>query len=152
CCYWRKISGWMSDRAREIAEGARLARQAVELGKDDAVALTRGGHALGHFGGNLDSCIALLDRALALNPNLAAAWYLSGFQSISRGEPDDAIGRFERAMRLSPMDPEMVRMQTGMTMCHLFAGRFDAASAWAEKASRQPPSFLLAFSIIAAAH
>ena len=152
CFYWRRISGWMSDRTREIAEGARLARRAVELGKDDAVALTRAGHALGHFGGDLDHCIALLDRALVLNPNLSAAWYLSGFQRISRGEPDAAIERFERAMRLSPLDPEMVRMQTGMTMCHLFAGRFDAASSWAEKASREPPSFLLAFSIIAATH
>lgn len=152
CCYWRKISGWMSDQTREIAEGARLARRAVELGKDDAVALTRAGHALGHFGGSLDDCIALLDRALVLNPNLAATWYLSGFQRISRGEPDDAIERFEHAMRLSPVDPEMVRMQTGMTMCHLFARRFEPASAWAEKASREQPSFLLAFSIIAAAH
>jgi hypothetical protein len=43
-------------------------------------------------------------------------------------------------------------MQTGMTMCHLFAGRFEAAAAWAEKASREPQSFLLAFSIIAASH
>lgn len=152
CCYWRKISGWMSDRTREIAEGARLARRAVELGKDDAVALTRAGHALGHFGGDLDYCIALVDEALALNPNLSAAWYLSGFQRISRGEPDAAIARLEFAMRLSPMDPEMVRMQTGMTMCHLFAGRFDAASSWAEKAAQEPPSFLLAFSVIAATH
>jgi TolB-like protein/Tfp pilus assembly protein PilF len=152
CCYWRKISGWMSDPVREIAEGARLAHRAVELGRDDAIALTRAGHALGHFGGDLDGCIALLDRALVLNPNLSAAWYLSGFQRISRGQPDNAIERFERAMRLSPMDPEMVRMQTGMTMCHLFAGRFDSASSWAEKASREPPSFQLAFSIIAAAH
>src|SRR3546814_15991533 len=47
----------------EASEGARLARRAVELGRDDAVALTRGGHALGHFGGDLDACIALLDRA-----------------------------------------------------------------------------------------
>jgi TolB-like protein len=152
CCYWRKISGWLSDPTREIAEGTRLAHRAVELGKDDALALTRAGHALGHFGADLDSCIALLDRALVLNPNLTAAWYLSGFQRISRGEPDSGIERFERAMRLSPMDPEMVRMQTGMTMCHLFAGRFDCASSWAEKASRGPPSFLLAFSIIAATH
>ena len=46
CHFWRKVNGWMTDRAQEIAEGARLARRAVELGKDDAVALTRGGHAL----------------------------------------------------------------------------------------------------------
>src|SRR3546814_7720793 len=58
----------------------------------------------------------LLDRALVLDPNLSAAWYLSGFQRIARGDHDDAIGRFARAMRLSPLDPEMVRMQTGTAM------------------------------------
>ena len=49
CHFWRKVNGWMTDRTQEIAEGTRLARRAVELGKDDAVALTRGGHALAHF-------------------------------------------------------------------------------------------------------
>jgi TolB-like protein len=64
CHVWRKINGWMADRAQETEQGARLAQRAIELGKNDAVALTRGGHALGHFGGDLDGCIALLERAL----------------------------------------------------------------------------------------
>ena len=93
CHLWRKIHGWMTDRPQEIAEGARLARRAVDLGKDDAVALARSGSALSHFGGDLDSCIALLDRALVLNPNLAAAWFLGGFLRVWHGEPDDAIER-----------------------------------------------------------
>jgi TolB-like protein len=152
CHFWRKINGWMTNPAREAAEGARLARRAVELGVNDAVALTRGGHALGHFGGDLDGCIALLDRALVLNPNLSAAWYLGGFQRITLGEPDDAIERISHAMRLSPLDPEMVRMQAGMAMAHLFAGRFAEASAWAEKAFRDLPGFLLVSAIIAASH
>ena len=75
-----------------------------------------------------------IDRALMLNPNLAAAWFLGGFLRVWHGEPDGAIEHFERAMRLSPLDPEMYRMQAGMAMAHLFAGRFDAASSWAEKA------------------
>ena len=152
CYFWRKVNGWMTDRAREIAEGARLARRAVELGKDDAVALARGGHALAHLTGDLDGGIALIDRALVLNPNLAAAWFLGGFLRIWRGEPDDAIERFARAMRLSPLDPEMYRMQAGTAMAHLLAGRFDAASSWAEKAFREMPSFLIAVGIIAASH
>jgi TolB-like protein len=152
CHLWRKIHGWMTDRPQEVAEGARLARRAVDLGKDDAVALARSGSALSHFGGDLDSCIALLDRALVLNPNLAAAWFLGGFLRVWHGEPDDAIERFTRAMRLSPLDPEMYRMQAGMAAAHLFAGRFDAASSWAEKASMDLPSFLLPASIIAASH
>ena len=150
CVFWRKLNGWMTDRAREMEEGARLARRAVELGKNDAIALTRGGHALGHFGGELNGCIALVDKALVLNPNLAAAWYLGAFQRIARGEPDVAIERFQHAMRLSPLDPEMVRMQAGMALAHMLAGRFDMALSWAEKALRELPNFGLATAIIAA--
>src|SRR5258707_560158 len=84
CHFWRKVNGWMTDRPREIAEGARLARRAVELGGDDAVALTRGGHALAHLAGDVDGGIALIDRALLLNPNLASAWILSGLLTGAR--------------------------------------------------------------------
>jgi TolB-like protein len=152
CHFWRKINGWMIDRAQEIAEGARLARRAVALGRDDAGALARSGHALAHLVGDLDGGIALTDTALALNPNLAAAWFLGGFLRIWRGEPEDAIERFARAMRLSPVDSETYRMQAGTAMAHLLAGRFDAAASWAEKAFRDMPSFLIAVSIIAASH
>jgi TolB-like protein/Tfp pilus assembly protein PilF len=153
CYFWRKVNGWMTDRSQEIAEGTRLARRAVELGKDDAVALTRSGHALGHLVGELDGGIALLDRAVALNPNLAAAWFLGGFLRAWRGgEPDGAIEYFARAIRLSPLDPEMYRMQAGMAMAHLFAGRFDTASSWAEKSFRDLPGFLMVVSVIAASH
>jgi TolB-like protein len=105
CHFLHKFNGWTADPAKEAAEGARLARRAVELGKDDAVALARSGHALAHLAGDLDRGIALTDRALALNPNSAAAWLLGGYLRISRGEPDAAIERFARAMRLSPLDP-----------------------------------------------
>jgi TolB-like protein/Flp pilus assembly protein TadD len=152
CHFWRKINGWMTDRPREIAEGVRLARLAVELGKDDAVALTRGGHALAHLAGELDGGIALIDKALVLNPNLAAAWFLGGFLRTVRGDPDDAIEFLTRAMRFSPLDPEMFRMQAGMALSHLFAGRFDAASSWAEQSFREAPTFLAVVAIIAASH
>ena len=152
CYFWRKVNGWMTDHARETADGARLVRRAVELGKDDAVALARSGHALGHLVGDLDGGIALIDRALVLNPNLAAAWFLGGFLRLWRGEPDDAIERFAHAMRLSPLDSEMYRMQAGTAMAHLLAGRFDIASSWAEKAYRELPSFLMVVAVIAASH
>jgi tetratricopeptide (TPR) repeat protein len=94
----------------------------------------------------------LLDRAVLLNPNLASAWFLGGFLRVWHGEPESAIEHFTRAMRLSPLDPEMYRMQAGMAAAHLFAGRFDTASSWAEKAFRDLPSFLMVVGIIAASH
>src|SRR5215469_5195376 len=151
CYLWRKVNGWTTDALQEAAKAAHLARRAVELGKADPVALTRGGHALAHFG-DLEIAIASVDRALVLNPNFAAAWYLSGFQRVFRGEPDNAIPRFARAMRLSPLDPEMVRVLIGTAIAHLFAGRFDEASSWAEKALGESPGFVVAGGVLAASH
>jgi tetratricopeptide (TPR) repeat protein len=152
CIFWRKVNGWMNDPLAETTEGTRLARRAVELGEDDAVALTRSGHALAHLAGDLDGGIALIDRALALNPNLASAWFLGGFLRLWNGDPESAIAHFAHAMRLSPLDPETYRMQAGMAAAHLFARRFAMASSWAEKAFRQLPSFLMVVAVIAASH
>jgi TolB-like protein len=147
--FWRKVNGWTEDRDLETPEGIRLARRAAELGRDDAVALTRGGHALAHLAGDLDRGIALLDRAVFLNPNLASAWFLGGFLRTWHGECEDAIEHFERAMRLSPVDPELYRMQAGIAMAHLFAGRVEKASVWAERSYSNLPSFLMVVALIA---
>jgi len=152
CHFWRKINGWMSERPGETAEGVRLARLAVELGRDDAVALTRGGHALAHLAGDVDSGIALLDRARLLNPNLAPAWFLGGILRALRGETDAAIDNLNHAVRLSPLDPEMFRMQVGMAIAHFFAGRYDVAATWAEKAQGNLPSLLPAVALLVASH
>ncbi len=152
CHFWRKLNGWMTDRTQEIAEGTRLARLAVELGRDDAVALTRGGHALAHLAGDVDGGIALLDRARLLNPNLAPAWFLGGTLRALRGETDAAIEHLTHAVRLSPVDPEMFRMQVGMALAHFVAGRFEPAAAWAEKALRNLPCLLASVALIAASH
>ncbi|MEG0859189.1 MAG: winged helix-turn-helix domain-containing protein [Pseudomonas sp.] len=152
CHFWRKINGWMSERPREIAEGVRLARLAVELGRDDAVALTRGGHALAHLAGDVDSGIALLDRARLLNPNLAPAWFLGGILRALRGETEAAIDNLNHAVRLSPLDPEMFRMQVGMAIAHFFAGRYEIAATWAEKAQGNLPSLLPAVALLVASH
>ena len=152
CHFWRKVNGWTINGSMETAEGARLAHRAVELDRDDAVALARSGHVFGHLAGDIDSGIAMLDRARILNPNLASAWFLGGFLRVWRGESEPAIELFAQAMRLSPLDPEMYRMQAGMAMAHLFAGRFDVASSWAEKSFWNLPSFLMVVSIVAASH
>src|SRR5215471_15692624 len=112
CYVVRKICGWTANRAQEMAEATRLARLAAQLGKDDAVALAFGGLALGYVAGDFEGALALVDRALSLNPNLATAWYASGtVRAFRGGEPDVAIEHLRRAMRLSPRDPLMFTMQ-----------------------------------------
>jgi TolB-like protein len=150
CHSWRKLSRWVTDLKREIAEGTRLVRRAVALGQDDAVALAASAHALTHLARDLDGSIALLDRALVLDPNLAAGWYLGGFVRIWRGEPDDAIERIAHGMRLSPLGPDMHRMEVGTAMAHLLAGRTEDALSWAERASIHRSNHAFPISILAA--
>ena len=74
CYVFAKTNGWISDTANEIAEVTRLAQRAVELGKDDAIALAASGWALAYVVRDLEVGAALIDRALVLNSNLAEAW------------------------------------------------------------------------------
>jgi TolB-like protein len=152
CYIWRKLNGWVIDSAQETSEGARLAWRAVELGKDDAVALSRGGHALAWFARDLDNGAAFIDRALVMNPNLAAAWNLSGWVRAYRGELDLAIEHHARAMRLSPLDPVLYNMHVGTAFAHFLAGRYDEAIRWANSALREQPNFAAATRVLAAAN
>ncbi len=152
-CYgWRKVNSQMTDRVPEIAETARLARRAVELGRDDAAALSASGLALAYVVGDLDDGAAFIDRALALNPNLAAAWNYSGIARNWLGEPDLAIEHLARAMRLSPRDPLIGIMQAETAHAHFFAGRYDVATSWAGMALREEPNSLNALRIAAASN
>jgi TolB-like protein len=151
CFVWRKVNGWIGNRAQEIAEAARLARGAVDLGADDAVALSAGGYTLAFVVHDLDAGSAFIDRALAVNPNLASAWQNSGWVKTFLGEPEEAIQRQTHMLRLSPLDPLSFRAQGGIAFAHFLAGRYDEASSWAEMALRQRPTFLAAIRELAAA-
>jgi TolB-like protein/Tfp pilus assembly protein PilF len=152
CYSQRKASGWMVDRAQEIAETERLARRAAALGEDDAVALCTAGIALAYVVGELEHGNALMDRALAINPNWASAWLFSGWGKVWLGEPEAAIELVERAMRLSPQDPQIFNAQAAIALAHFFAGRYADASSWADMAAREQPIHFIANCVSAASN
>jgi TolB-like protein/DNA-binding SARP family transcriptional activator len=152
CYVHRKANGWIVDRAQETAEAARLARRAVELGRDDAAALSYGAHALGYVVGDLDDGAAFVDRALVLNSNMAAAWGTSSWIKICFGEPDTGIKHAALAMRLSPLDPRLFVWQFYTALAHLCAGRYDDGALWGERALRGQPNYGAAMRAAAASH
>jgi TolB-like protein/class 3 adenylate cyclase len=141
CYVIAKINGWISDTENAIAEVKRLAQRAVELGKDDAIALGAGGNALAFVVRDLGVGAGLIDRALVLNSNLAEAWNFGGWVKIWLGEPEAAIERFARAMRLSPLDPWLLGMRAGTAYAHFFLGRYDEAASWAAMALQDNPHY-----------
>jgi tetratricopeptide (TPR) repeat protein len=152
CYVLRKARGWRTNHAEESAEAARLARRAVQLGKDDALALVRGGYALSYVVVALDEGAAFIDRSLVLNPNLATAWNTSGWAKVWLGEPEVAIQHFAYGMRLSPLDPVLQLFLSGTAFGYFLTGRYDEAVLWAEKAVRQEPTYSSAVRALAASN
>jgi adenylate cyclase len=150
CFIQRKTSGWMTDRPREVTETTRLARQAADWGREDAVALSSAGFALAYIAEELEEGATLIERALMLNPNLAWAWFYSGWVKIYLGEPDTAIQHAKQAMRLSPNDTYAFSMRAVIAYGHLIAGRFSEAVPWAEMAVRERPNHLTSWRALAA--
>ena len=142
-CYTRRRqSRWMKDHPHEMAELERLARRAIALANDDAVALYTGGWALVHVAGSVEEGTAAINRALTLNPNMTNAWHLSGWTNIFIGDPGKAVEHFARAMRLNPLDPIFHRMQVGTIAALLLVGRYEESSLVAQAALQQYPTFL----------
>jgi TolB-like protein len=148
-CYGqRHWNRWMTDPAQEIAEAVRLAREAIDLGPDDAVALYSGGWILDFLGRDPEAGITFIDRACALNRNSASAWLAAGWVRIHLRDPEKAIAHFAEAMRLSPLDRRTFSMQTGTAFAHFFAGRNDDALLWAERALCEKSSWLPTLHIV----
>jgi TolB-like protein len=152
CYVWAKSNGWFSNTANEIAEVKRLAQRAVELGKDDATALGASGWALAYVVRDPGVGAALIDRALVLNSNSAEAWNFGGWVKTFLGEPEAAIERFARAMRLSPLDPRVTGMRGGTAFAHFFLGRYDEAASWAAMALQDNPDYPPGLRIAAASN
>jgi TolB-like protein/class 3 adenylate cyclase len=151
CYSQRKSSGWMIDPARETAETATLARRAAELGREDALALSSAGTALVFVVGDFDGGGAYIERAIALNPNLAWAWVSSAVLHAFGGEPEIAIEHAGRALRLSPHDTQVFVMHFTTALAHFVAGRYAEASSWAAMACREQPDHIPANCMVAAA-
>jgi TolB-like protein/class 3 adenylate cyclase/Tfp pilus assembly protein PilF len=152
CYVWRKANGWMNDRGAEIREATRLAKRAIELGRDDAAALSRAGHVLGYVTGDLDAAVPAIDRALLLNPNLSAAWNFAGWTRVLRGEPEAAIEYLARSMRLSPLDQLGYSAKGSTAHAHFFLGNYTEASMWSDRAVQENPNYLIVNCIAAASH
>lgn len=138
----RKQGLWMVDVDAETADGIRLSRRAMELGKDDAAALCAGGFGLAFLGAKLDAGLALTDRTLALNPNLAVAWMSSGWIRPYIGEPETAIKHLAYGMRLSPLDPQRFQFYMATSLAMRCARRYEEAAAWATKVLQEHSDYV----------
>jgi adenylate cyclase len=126
CCVFIDLNGWTENPEQNRRAAIDRAERALESAGDDPGTLVYAAHALAYFGENIDAVIALVDRALALNPSFARGWLLSAQIRIWAGQLDLAIAHVGTAIRLSPRDlPGPQSFVVGLA--HFLGGRFEDA-------------------------
>jgi tetratricopeptide (TPR) repeat protein len=145
--YWHIFlvgQGWSRDAPASMAEAGRLAERAVALDPQDAKSLTIAGHIRAFMGHRLRESLALHEKALMLNPNLAMAWNLSGVAHAYLGELDEAERRVLRYKKLSPLDPHAFFFDTGLIIVALLKHDHEAAVVTGREVSEMNPGFAAA--------
>jgi adenylate cyclase len=143
--------GYAADPQFDRMEAVRLSRLALSLDDSDADTLAWAAHISAFMVGDSESEIEMADRAVALNPNLFYAWHCRGQVYRIAGLPEEAIQSFERAVRMSPVDPGLHLTFVGVGQAFVELGRFDEAIVAGKKALRQNPSYSPAYLCLASA-
>jgi len=71
CCFRLLLDGRSEDPEADRLKGVDFARRALEIADDDPGILVNVAQVLGYFGEDIGAMMALVDRALMLNPNFA---------------------------------------------------------------------------------
>jgi adenylate cyclase len=143
--------GYTIDPQFDRKEAVRLLRLALSVDDSDPETLAWAAHTSAYMVGDCESEIEMADRAVALNPNSHQAWACRGWVYGVAGLPEEAIRSFERAIRMSPLDPLLYRPFTGMGYALIELRRFDEAIVAGKKAQRQNSSFSPAYRCLASA-
>ena len=97
-----------------------------------------------------NGALELFERALALNPNSALSWGLSGITLCYLGEPKAALDREAYALRLNPLDP-LGFYYTGVSgWAAMLCGKYDEALVFGFKARRENPRWSVNLRFLAA--
>jgi TolB-like protein/Flp pilus assembly protein TadD len=114
------------DGGGDAAQAEASIRRALQLSDDDPLIHHCHAALLGNLGRTADG-VRAWERALALDPNNAAARAGLGIARIYLGQPDRALASIDQALRLSPRDPLTYHWLANRALACALLGRWDEA-------------------------
>jgi adenylate cyclase len=124
-------------REEQLNEALAIAKKGVALDDQDALIRFTYGRALlarRAYG----EALAELEEALKLNPALPVVYCGLADSLAYEGRFAEAMPHFEKAINLSPHDPQRWAFYSYGALAHLFAREFEKAQQWAWSATRIP--------------
>ncbi len=139
CWAQRSVYNWVEDIESAKAEALRLADRAANAASDDPLILAVLG-TVHTFARNHGAARVMLERAVTLDPNSAWAHSRLGWLDVYADRPDDARQHFEKALRLSPLDPINFNNYVGLASAAQVMGDDEAASNLFIRALQERPN------------
>jgi AraC-like DNA-binding protein/tetratricopeptide (TPR) repeat protein len=139
-CHGQRGGHHLAARPAAEKQAAReLAARAAALNPTDptAIALLASAYTLAH---DIPMAAMHFQRALALDGACVWAWNRSGWVNVYRGEPAEAIDRFQIARGIAPDDPLNYFCSIGIAAAHFEAGRYEASAHWFTRGLIEHPS------------
>jgi adenylate cyclase len=121
------LYGWSDDPEDNRRLGLEMAGRALQAAAEDATVLASVANDLAFLRQDGRAAVAIVDRAITLNPGSANVWFNSGFVRLLAGDLDAAVEHLETATRLDPTGPSRGARMLYTAMARFYQGRFNEA-------------------------
>jgi TolB-like protein/class 3 adenylate cyclase len=128
---------WTEPSEGEHIECVDFARTAIRLGQAEPETLGLAAHIIALPGGELVEGIAVIDLALAQNPNSVDGLAASGMLRAFLGDTVTAFRHLKEAERLSPAGVRVVNKAFGLCLASFVDGDYAMAADWAAQDLRE---------------
>ena len=151
---WHSVNvgqGWSSDPRADMEQAAALSARAIELDRQNAVALATHAHLRSFLFHDYDTALVFFERALSACPNSALAWLLSSATLSYVGRTEEAVRHAEHGLRLSPFDQSLFSYYNLLGLAHYAHGDIEQAIRWYRLSFSEMPHFTATLRVYAAA-
>jgi TolB-like protein/class 3 adenylate cyclase len=151
CSFLLCLDGNPDDWHADVRKSVDLARRALRAAENDPTTVANAAITLAYGGEDIAAMLALVDRALAINPSSARAWHAKALLNLWAGETELANKYEDASVRLSP------RVRTGWALhlygaVHLIERRFDKAVPPLRLAIEEEPAFIEPYRLLASCY
>ncbi|HVM81058.1 MAG TPA: adenylate/guanylate cyclase domain-containing protein [Stellaceae bacterium] len=142
--------GWSDAPDSDREKAAELASRAIELDRQNALALAIYGHLKSFLFHDYESALVYFERALSASPSSSLAWMLSSATLSYVGRGEEAVRHAEWGLRLSPFDPGLYAYYFFLGLAHYGNGNYAEAVKWGRMAASENPRYTSTFKLLAA--
>jgi TolB-like protein/class 3 adenylate cyclase len=139
-CCWAFISQGFGHRDHPlVADMIEVAQRALALDPADAGVVAGTALIFGVPGDDMETGLALVEKAIGLNPNNADAFRNGAALYAYRGEVDRAVEHQQQADRLNPLDAGWIG-GTAYAIAHFGVGDHEKVVDWTARILRERPN------------